>query len=137
PVPPTVLQPPAPDLAPPPPVSPLASPSTVPRVRVLDSNGQTIQTLKVTNDGLTIGREQDNDVVLPVEAVSHHHLQVMWDGSQVTVKDLGSSNGSWLADNRLLPQTSQVWTERQVVRLGPYLLQLEMPRAESPTATFG
>ncbi len=142
----TVLQPPGVGGTPPPTVSTLATYTAVPRVRVLDQGGQTLQVVEVKSQGLTIGRQAGNDLVLSDQAISHRHLQVLWDGKQVTVKDLGSRNGTLLEGVLLIPQQSQSWMERQMIRIGPYWLRLEGPSAAgtqtvqkplSQTATFG
>ncbi len=121
----TVLQPPASGGTPAPVVSSLPGPSTVPRVRVLDKSGQTLHVVEVTSRGLVIGREPGNDIALPSDTVSRQHLQVLWDGKQVMVKDLGSSNGTWLGGVRLLPQVSQPWPGQQSIRIEPFWLRLE------------
>jgi len=115
-------------------------------VRVLDQGSQTLQVVEVKSQGLIIGRQLGNDLVLPDQAISHRHLQVMWDGKQLTVKDLGSRNGTLLEGVLLLPQESQPWMERQLIRVGPFWLRLEGPspagtqtvqRPLPGTATFG
>ena len=115
-------------------------------MRVLDHSGQTLQVVEVKNQGLIIGREPGNDLVLSDQAISHRHLQVMWDGKQVTVKDLGSRNGTLLEGVRMLPQESQPWMERQMIRVGPFWMRLEGPspvgtqtvqKATPQTAAFG
>ena len=95
---------------------------------------------------MIIGRQPGNDLVLSDQAISHRHLQVLWDGKQVTVKDLGSRNGTLLEGVLLIPQESQSWMERQMIRIGPFWLRLEGPspagtqtvqRPLAQTATFG
>lgn len=50
---------------------------------------------------LLIGRDSDNDVVLPSPAVSRRHARIyMWD-SQVFIEDLGSSNGIFVQGKRI------------------------------------
>jgi len=50
---------------------------------------------------LLIGRDSDNDVVLPSPAVSRRHARIyMWD-SQVFIEDLGSSNGIYVQGKRI------------------------------------
>jgi len=130
----TVLQPPGTGGMPAPVVSGLPGRSRVPRVRVLDQHRQALHVVVVTSRGLIIGREPGNDIVLPSDAVSRQHLQVLWDGKQVSVKDLGSSNGTLLGEVRLLPQVSQPWAEQQLIRIGPFWLRLEgASQADAPT----
>jgi hypothetical protein len=43
---------------------------------------------------LSIGREADNDVVVDAVQVSRYHARVHVQGSQLTIEDLGTSNGT-------------------------------------------
>lgn len=115
-------------------VATLPGGSNVPRVRVLDQSGQTLQVVDVKSQGLIIGRQDGNDIVLPGQGVSRQHLQVSWDGRQVSVKDLRSSNGTVLDGVRLIPQVNQVWQERQVIHIGPWWLRLEGPAPDASLA---
>jgi eukaryotic-like serine/threonine-protein kinase len=109
----------------PPPVAPdVSNPSRVPRVRVQDKDGKTLHVVDLTSNGLTIGREQDNDVVLQQAGVSRHHVRVDWTGEHATVTDLGSSNGTWMAGVRLLPQAAQPWAPEDALRVGRFWLRL-------------
>ncbi len=121
----------------PPVVSTLPGNSMVPLVRVLDSSGQTLQAVEVTHRGLTVGRQAGNDIVLTSDAVSRQHLRVTWNGQQVMVTDLGSSNGTSLENTRLQPQVGQVWMERQVINIGPFWLRLEGPTQQAMTSIAG
>jgi hypothetical protein len=47
-------------------------------------------------DGLTIGRADDNTVVLHDARASRHHARIVADGTGWTVEDLGSSNGTFV-----------------------------------------
>lgn len=107
----------------------------VPRVRVLNQAGQTLQVMEVRSAGITLGRENGNDIVLPSPSVSRQHLRIGWDGQQVTATDLGSDNGSVLDEVRLLPDAPQVWHERQMLRVGSFWLRLE--RANAPSSYNG
>lgn len=121
----TYVQPPESVAGIPPKVSTLPGIGDAPRVRVLDQSGNTVQTLEVRMQGLTLGRQAGNDIVLNEHGVSRHHLQIVWDGQQVSLTDLGSSNGTYLEGIRLIPQVSQVWQNRQMVRVGSFWLRLE------------
>lgn len=48
------------------------------------------------NDRLIIGRSKNCDVVLPSNHVSRQHAQIYFHGGQLWVKDLGSSNGTFV-----------------------------------------
>ncbi len=98
-----------------------------PLIRVTDNRGEVLKEIPLTSAGLTLGRLADNDIVLEGNDISRHHLKLEWDGSRVTVTDLGSSNGTLLADSRLLPQVPQTWSARDWVRVGTFWLRYQAP----------
>jgi len=53
------------------------------------------------SDRLTIGRESDNDVALDEGGVSRYHAVVERRGALWTVRDLNSSNGTWVGPARI------------------------------------
>lgn len=114
----------------------LSEAATVPRVRVLDATGGTVQILELTRRGLTVGRLPDNDLVLDKDAVSRHHLRLDWDGSRATATDLGSTNGTLLEGDRIPPRAPQALASGSMLRVGPYWLRFEAPTGavESSTA---
>src|ERR1043166_336 len=76
----------------------------------------------------TLGRQADCHVCLAGKQVSRQHAQIVIDGSQHFVEDLGSSNGTFLNGRRLPPRSRVVLTDRDTVQIGPYLLRLREPR---------
>ena len=48
-----------------------------------------------------IGRGDDCDLQIKASGVSRHHVVVRWDGENTQVMDLGSTNGSFLNNNKL------------------------------------
>jgi class 3 adenylate cyclase len=50
---------------------------------------------------VTVGRGQDNDIVLESPRVSRYHARLDWTGSMYVLEDLGSKNGTWLNHRRL------------------------------------
>ncbi len=133
----TLLQPPGAGGTLPPLISTLATYTAVPRVRILDKSGQTLQVAEVKTQGLTIGRQAGCDIVLTAQGISRQHLQIMYNGKEVSVKDLGSSNGTLLENVRLLPQVTQPWLDRQLIRIGSLWLRLEGPTPMGTQAVSG
>jgi ABC-type multidrug transport system ATPase subunit/pSer/pThr/pTyr-binding forkhead associated (FHA) protein len=67
---------------------------------------------------ITIGRDSTNDVVLDIPIVSRFHAQVERVGQRYRVRDLRSSNGTFVNDERT---TGDVWlTPDDTIRIGPY-----------------
>ena len=52
--------------------------------------------LHLDNGVHTVGRGSDNDVRILAGRVSKRHAVVRVDGEQLFVRDLGSTNGTWL-----------------------------------------
>jgi serine/threonine protein kinase len=106
-----------------------AGSQSVPRVHVLDGSGNRIDREFVRNSGLRIGRGEDNDFVLKSPAVSQQHARIDWLDNRVTITDLGSTNNTLVAGQRLMPQVPHEW-EEQWAQIGPYWLWLETPPPE-------
>lgn len=65
---------------------------------------------------LVIGRKKECDIRIPVPSVSREHCEVRLDGEKVVVKDLGSSNGTYV--NRERVQETEV-AAGQTIGVGP------------------
>jgi serine/threonine protein kinase len=102
---------------------------SVPRVHVLDGSGNRIDREFVRNSGLRIGRGEGNDIILKSSAISQEHARIDWLDNRVTITDLGSTNNTLVAGQRLMPQVPHEW-EEQWVQIGPYWLWLETPPPE-------
>jgi eukaryotic-like serine/threonine-protein kinase len=72
---------------------------------------------------LTIGRGDDNDIVLLAEGVSRHHARLERTTTGWRALDLGSTNGTFLNGSRLLPDIPENWEENQRLSIGPYVLR--------------
>jgi diguanylate cyclase (GGDEF)-like protein len=52
---------------------------------------------------LTIGRDAECDVVVPIDGISRRHCQLVVDEG-VRLRDLGSTNGTWLNGQEIAPR---------------------------------
>jgi DNA-binding response OmpR family regulator len=56
----------------------------------------------LTGDTITIGRAVENDIVITSKRVSREHAHVRREGWHAILEDLGSTNGTFLNDERVL-----------------------------------
>ena len=67
---------------------------------------------------LTFGRDPGNEVCLNVPTVSRFHAQIERVGQRYRIRDLQSSNGTFVNDERIM---GEVWLQPQdTIRIGPY-----------------
>ncbi len=71
-------------------------------VRVTEDGRQQALTLK--HDRTVIGRQTDCDVRVPTPGISRHHCELVLGDDGLTVRDLGSSNGTWINQERVEAQ---------------------------------
>ena len=83
----------------------------------------------VHGGGATIGRDAENDIVLPYCQISRHHAQIQGNRSGCTVVDLSSTNGTFINGTRLSPRKSHPLRPGDQLGIGPVLLQAARPAA--------
>jgi pSer/pThr/pTyr-binding forkhead associated (FHA) protein len=83
-------------------------------------------------DRTTIGRVDDNMFQIAETSVSSHHCEVLLRGSDVVIKDLNSTNGTFINDQ---PVTESVLKPGQTLRLGTVELKLDTGAAASAPGT--
>jgi pSer/pThr/pTyr-binding forkhead associated (FHA) protein len=81
-------------------------------------------------DRTTIGRVEDNTFQIADQSVSSHHCEVHLQGNDILIRDLNSTNGTFINDAKI---TEQVLKPGQTLRLGQVELKLE---AESAAAAL-
>ncbi len=109
-------------------------PSPQTRIQVL-SKGKPPQFFALPAGTATIGRGSHNDISLPDPKVSDRHAQVTWDGMEYYVTDLNSTNGTYLANTKLLPGIPEVWPLNQNLRMGDSWLRLLRPTMSAQTGS--
>lgn len=55
----------------------------------------------LTGNKTVLGRRQDCELRIPTRDVSRQHCALLIEGDKLTVKDLGSSNGTFVNDKRV------------------------------------
>lgn len=90
------------------------------RVEVVDGPDRG-KAIEAKEDSVTIGTAASNDLVLTDRTVSRFHLELVAQSTGIGLKDLGSRNGTWLADVGLKIATVPANTE---LRLGRSRIRL-------------
>jgi hypothetical protein len=119
---------------PPPPTRPPSSPVTAPPRGVGNTKGARLVAVdridpvpaeySLMKDEISIGRGEDNDVVIPHASVSRQHARLMRRDGGFELMDLNSTNGSYVDDRQI--RGSAFLSAGSQVRLGDirFVLQL-------------
>jgi predicted component of type VI protein secretion system len=89
---------------------------------VLLSAGMTGRSHELKVDKTTIGRVEDNSFPIVEPSVSSHHCEILLRGSEVVVRDLNSTNGTFIDGEKV---TETVLKPGQILRLGQIEMRLE------------
>ena len=83
-----------------------------------------LPTLRPRN-GDNLGRATDNHWVISEPSVSGRHAQFALDGGATSVRDLGSTNGTFVNDELLAPERNRVLKSGDRVRFGAVEFRVE------------
>ena len=86
---------------------------------VLTLDGHVIREYPLLTTGMTIGRREDNALVIDNLAVSGYHAKIERVGSDVVISDLESTNGTFLNDKRI---TSCTLMEGDTITVGKHTI---------------
>jgi pSer/pThr/pTyr-binding forkhead associated (FHA) protein len=101
---------------------------------VVLSAGMTGRTHELKVDKTTIGRVEDNTFQIAEPSVSSHHCEIVLRGAEVMVRDLNSTNGTFINGEKV---AESVIKPGQVLRVGQIEMRLEtdappMPSGKKP-----
>jgi pSer/pThr/pTyr-binding forkhead associated (FHA) protein len=96
---------------------------------VVLSVGMTGRTQELKVEKTTVGRVEDNTFQIAEPSVSSHHCEVVLRGSEVVVRDLNSTNGTYINGEKI---TERVIKPGQILRLGQVELRLETDASATP-----
>jgi type III secretion system YscQ/HrcQ family protein len=74
---------------------------------------------------LMIGRNPQNDVVLPAKAIGREHFRLFAREGSFYIEDLGSALGTWVNQKRLEPKQAYNLNNGDTIRTFPYSLTFE------------
>ncbi|MEI6236903.1 MAG: FHA domain-containing protein, partial [Planctomycetota bacterium] len=92
--------------------------------------------ITISLDSMKIGRDRTCEIHLDDEAASRAHSEILWRGSQYILRDLKSTNGTFLNDarvNEILLQNGDR------IGIGDSVLQIQIPHqpdSRSPQIVF-
>ena len=93
----------------------------MPKLVVL-SEGLTGQSHELKVDKTTVGRVEDNAFQIAEQSISSHHCEVLLKGNDVVVKDLNSTNGTYINGEKI---SEKPLKPGQILRLGQVEMRLE------------
>src|SRR4051812_19565270 len=99
----------------------------MPRLVVL-SEGLTGRSHELKAEKTTIGRVEDNTFQIPDPSVSSHHCEVILRGNEVVIRDLNSTNGTFINGQQITETTLK---PSQILRLGQVEVRLEGDQSSS------
>ncbi len=82
--------------------------------------------IQLTTNTLTIGRLPDNQFVIQDPQASSHHAEIRPDAQGYVLTDLGSTNGTFVNEQRLSPRVPRLLTSGEVIRIGSTTLTYEI-----------
>jgi pSer/pThr/pTyr-binding forkhead associated (FHA) protein len=92
-----------------------------PQAQLVVLDGATRQrAIVIDRPAMTIGRQEDCDLVLASEKVSRRHGRVSRDGAGYGYEDLGSFNGSFLNGRKLEPNRRHSLRHKDVLQITAY-----------------
>jgi len=99
---------------------------------VILTQGMTDRAHELKVDRTTIGRVEDNLFQIAEPSVSSHHCEVLLRGADIVIKDLDSTNGTFINGEKI---AEKVLLPGQTLRLGNVELKLDTPApAGTPAA---
>jgi len=96
---------------------------------VLLSAGMTGRTHDLKAEKTTVGRVEDNSFQIAEPSVSSHHAELLLRGNDVIVRDLNSTNGTFINGEKV---TESSIKPGQILRLGQIEMRLE---TDTPAAS--
>lgn len=104
----------------------------IPRVYKLGSQQQPTAVYNLSGDGLTVGSDPTDTIILDSAQIAAQQLQIDWLGDKVQVTLLAERDDALLEDRPLVPHQPETWVAGTMLRLGPYYLRLDLPGAPPP-----
>jgi pSer/pThr/pTyr-binding forkhead associated (FHA) protein len=92
------------------------------------TEGLTGRSYELKPEKTTVGRLDDNQFCIPEPSVSSHHCELMLKGDEIHVKDLGSTNGTFINGDQVSEGSLK---PGQILRLGIVELRYETGKRQT------
>jgi hypothetical protein len=96
---------------------------------IVTAKGGEQRRLAFDKPAITIGRDEENDVVLPDGDVSRQHARVLFESGRLVIVDLASTNGTYVNGRKI--RTRRVIEEGDEISIGDFLLGVETSGASA------
>lgn len=96
---------------------------------VILNQGMTGRTFELSAERTTVGRVEDNSFQIADGSVSSHHAEILLRGDDIVIKDLNSTNGSFINGEKI---TESVLKPAQILRFGQVELKIDDGTPVSP-----
>ena len=100
----------------------------------IEKQGKT-EAKTLEGERFTFGRALDCSVVLQHESISRKHLEMACRKGKIYLKDLGSSNGSYINGKRMKADEIREYVAGDILRIGnsEYSIQIEFKNSRQQT----
>ena len=93
--------------------------------------------ITLTTNTFIIGRSADNHFVIQDPQASSHHAEIRPDAQGYVLTDLGSTNGTFVNEQRLSPRVPRLLVSNDVIRIGSTRLTYEIAGSDDVTVRAG
>jgi DNA-binding winged helix-turn-helix (wHTH) protein len=91
------------------------------------------QPIELSPGESVIGRDRECAVRIDADSISRHHARLHVNGDDISIEDLGSKNGTWVAGERI--HGTVRLTDGTSFRLGSEIVRIEIGADKKPTKT--
>ena len=89
---------------------------------VILNQGMTGRTFELNVERNTVGRVEDNTFQIADASVSSHHAEILLRGAEILIRDVGSTNGTFINGEKI---TEAVLQPGQTLRFGQVELKID------------